>query len=214
MVSKKKAVELVNKIIDLYPDAHCELLHTNAFELLIAVLLSAQSTDAGVNKVTPALFKTYPTPTEMSTADINEIENYLRKIGLYKNKAKHVKELSTMLVTDFKSEVPSKYEDLIKLAGVGRKTANVVLSVWFNEPRIAVDTHVERVSKRLKLARIKDNVLEVEEKLMYLLPESMWSKAHHAIIFFGRYHCTAKKPSCSTCPLFDSCGYAKKNDYL
>ncbi|MCL1990649.1 MAG: endonuclease III [Defluviitaleaceae bacterium] len=210
MVSKIRAREMVNMMCQLYPDAHCELIHANAFELTIAVLLSAQTTDKGVNKVTPNLFAKYQTPADYLAVPLSDIENDLRAIGLYKTKAKNVRQLCELLISNYGGEIPGNYDDLITLPGVGRKTANVVLSVWFGVPRIAVDTHVERISKRLKFARLKDTVLEVEHRLMYLLPEEMWSHAHHAMIFFGRYHCTAKRPKCTGCPLNAMCGYKDK----
>lgn len=197
-------------IVAMFPEAHCELIHKNAFELTIAVLLSAQATDKGVNKVTTNLFNKYKTPQDYLDACPSELENDLRAIGLYKTKSKNIRKLCEILLADYNGEVPATYEDLIRLPGVGRKTANVVLSVWFKVPRIAVDTHVERVAKRLKFARFKDSVLEVEERLMYLLPEETWCHAHHALIFFGRYHCTARNPKCLTCPLYAACTYKEK----
>ena len=206
MISKKRAKEIVDVMCEMYPDAHCELIHSNAFELTIAVLLSAQATDVGVNKVTQHLFEKYKKPADYLAVELAELEEDLRAIGLYKTKSKNVRKLCELLISDYSGEVPGNYDDLIRLPGVGRKTANVVLSVWFKVPRIAVDTHVERVSKRLKFARQKDNVLEIEKRLMYLLPEDMWSHAHHALIFFGRYHCTARKPKCDECMLREYCG--------
>jgi len=207
MVSKKRAKEIVDVMCEMYPDAHCELVHSNAFELTIAVLLSAQATDVGVNKVTQSLFKKYKKPADYLEVELTELEEDLRAIGLYKTKSKNVRKLCELLITDYGGEIPGTYDDLIRLPGVGRKTANVVLSVWFKVPRIAVDTHVERVSKRLKLVRQRDSVLEVEKQLMYLLPEDMWSRSHHAMIFFGRYHCTARRPKCEGCQLSELCGY-------
>lgn len=212
MTSKIRAIEMIDMMRKLYPNAHCELNHSNAFELTIAVLLSAQTTDVGVNKITPHLFAKYKSPADYLAVPLTELENDLRAIGLYKTKAKNIKKLCELLITDYQGKIPNTYNDLIRLPGVGRKTANVVLSVWFGIPRLAVDTHVERISKRLKFVRLKDNVLEVEERLMYLLPETMWSDAHHAMIFFGRYHCTAKQPKCLDCPLSDSCGYKNKKN--
>lgn len=210
MISKKKACTAIEIIGGMFPDAHCELKHENAFELTIAVLLSAQATDKSVNKVTADLFNKYKTPQDYLGVQVSVLENDLRTIGLYKTKSKNVRKLCEILLSDYQGEVPATYDDLIRLPGVGRKTANVVLSVWFKVPRLAVDTHVERVSKRLKFARLKDSVLEVEERLMYLLPEETWSHAHHALIFFGRYHCTARNPKCAECPLQELCGYKDK----
>ena len=207
MISKKKAVEMVDVMCEMYPDAHCELVHSNAFELTIAVLLSAQATDVGVNKVTANLFKKYQTPADYLAVSQKTLEADLRAIGLYKTKSFNIRKLCELIIEEYHGEIPGNYDDLIRLPGVGRKTANVVLSVWFKVPKIAVDTHVERISKRLKFARKKDTVLEVEKRLMYLLPEDKWSRAHHAMIFFGRYHCRAKRPKCENCPLAKMCGY-------
>jgi len=205
MISKKKANTMINMMTDLFPDAHCELNFSNEFELTIAVLLSAQTTDKSVNKTTDSLFKKYKTPQDYLDVLPSELEDDIRRIGLYRTKAKNVRALCDMLINDYNGIVPNHFDDLIRLPGVGRKTANVVLSVAFGVPRIAVDTHVERISKRLKFTRKKDSVLEVEERLMYLIPEEKWSHTHHVMIFFGRYHCTAKNPQCKTCPLFDMC---------
>ena len=207
MISKKRAQELVDVMCEMYPDAHCELVHSNAFELTIAVLLSAQATDKGVNKITTSLFEKYKKPSDYLAVPPAELEEDLREIGLYKTKSKNIRKLCDLLISDYNGEIPGNYDDLIRLPGVGRKTANVVLSVWFNVPCIAVDTHVQRVSKRLRFARQRDSVLEVEKRLMYLLPEDMWSRAHHAMIFFGRYHCRAKQPKCEACPLDSMCGF-------
>ena len=141
---------------------------------------------------------------------LEELEQDLRTIGLYRSKAKNIQALCRLLIEEYQGVVPHIFEELVKLPGVGRKTANVVLSVGFNVPRIAVDTHVERVSKRLGFAKADDTVLEVEHKLMKLIKEDRWSKSHHLMIFFGRYHCTAKNPKCETCPLFTNCKEGKK----
>ena len=157
--------EILDKMEELFPEAHCELHYTNAVELVIAVVLSAQTTDEAVNKVTPALFKAYPTLDDYNNADIEEIEQYIKRIGLYRNKARHVKKLTHQLKFEFNGEVPSSMKELTTLGGVGRKTANVVQSVWFDIPAFAVDTHVDRISKRLGLAKPADDVLAVEKKL-------------------------------------------------
>lgn len=204
-------MERVDKIIkvldELFPNAECELNHSNGFELLVAVMLSAQTTDKSVNLLTESLFQKYQSMTAFAQASIEDLQYDLRRIGLYKNKAKNLKALSIMLIEKYNSVVPSSQVDLESLPGVGRKTANVVLSVWYNVPRIAVDTHVNRVSKRLKLAYLNDSVLQVEEKLMRKLPKSKWSDLHHKFIFFGRYHCTARNPKCDTCKLKELCRY-------
>lgn len=210
MVSKKKAAEMIDVMEELFPDAHCELNFTNEFELVLAVLLSAQTTDKSVNKLTAQLFQKYKTPEDYLEVTLEELEQDLRTIGLYRSKAKNIQALCRLLIEEYQGVVPHIFEELVKLPGVGRKMANVVLSVGFNVPRIAVDTHVERVSKRLGFAKADDTVLEVEHKLMKLIKEDRWSKSHHLMIFFGRYHCTAKNPKCETCPLFTNCKEGKK----
>jgi len=192
---------------DMFPHAECELNHTNALELLIAVMLSAQTTDASVNKLTGTLFKKYQTIDDYLMVSLSTLEQDLRQIGLYKNKARNLQKTLHVLKTSFNGEVPKSQAALESLPGVGRKTANVVLSVWFDVPRIAVDTHVERVSKRLKLAYNPDSTKKVEEKLMRKIPKDKWSKIHHQMIFFGRYHCKAKNPKCHECPLKSLCRY-------
>lgn len=210
MISGKKTVEMLDVIDSMFPDAEAELNHDNTFELTIAVLLSAQATDNHVNKVTASLFKKYKTPEDYVAVPLQELQNDIRTIGLFRNKAKNIQKLCRDLIDKFDGVVPENYEDLVSLAGVGRKTANVVLSVAFDIPRIAVDTHVERVSKRLGIARYKDNVTQVEETLMKKIPEDRWSRAHHQLIFFGRYHCLARTPKCETCPLLDDCREGRK----
>lgn len=192
---------------ELFPHAHCELNHTNSFELLIAVMLSAQTTDKSVNILTTALFAKYHVPQDYIDVSLEELQEDLKRIGLYKNKAKNLKKMSQTLLDNFEGVVPSSQEKLESLAGVGRKTANVVLSVWFQVPRIAVDTHVERVSKRLKLAYLNDSVRQVEDKLMRKIPKDKWSDTHHKMIFFGRYQCMARNPKCETCKLKELCRY-------
>lgn len=197
----------------MYPNAECALHHNNAFELVVAVVLSAQTTDEAVNKVTPALFKAYPNAQCMSAADVNEISSYIKSIGLYRNKAKMLKGLATSLVINYNGEVPSSKKALMSLDGVGRKTANVVQSVWFDIPAFAVDTHVERVSKRLGLAKFSDSVEDVEIKLKRKIPRIKWNSAHHTFIFFGRYHCKARNPECEGCPLIQLCKNNKFEQY-
>lgn len=193
----------------MFPQAECELIHGNVFELLISVMLSAQTTDKSVNKLTENLFQKYKTPSDYLSVSQAELENDLRSIGLYKNKAKNIQLTSKIIKEEHNNEVPNTREDLVKLPGVGRKTANVVLSVGFGVPAIPVDTHVDRVSKRLGLAKDKDSVLEVEKKLQKIIPEHLWNKSHHQFIFFGRYHCTAKNPKCHECLLTEECKYYK-----
>ena len=195
---------------EMFPDAHCELVHSNPFELVIAVALSAQCTDVLVNKVTKELFKKYKTPEDYLAVPLEELQNDIRSIGLYRNKAKNIQNLARLLLDEYDGEVPRDRDELTKLPGVGRKTANVVVSVAFNFPAIAVDTHVERVSKRLGICRWKDSVLEVEKTLMKKVPKDEWSVTHHRLIFFGRYHCKAQNPQCPSCPLLELCREGKK----
>ncbi|WP_025721195.1 endonuclease III [Paenibacillus sp. 1-18] len=204
------ARHILDTIGTMYPDAHCELNHDNAFELTIAVLLSAQCSDQMVNKVTADLFQKYKTPEDYLAVPIEELEQDIRRIGLYRNKAKHIHNLCRILIDQYGGEIPSEHDQLVKLPGVGRKTANVVVSTAFNVPAIAVDTHVERVSKRLGFAGWDDSVLEVEKKLMKRVPRDEWSLTHHRLIFFGRYHCKAQNPQCQVCPLLDVCREGKK----
>ena len=210
MLSKTKTIEAVQTMGDLFPDAHCELNHRNAFELLIATILSAQATDVGVNKVTPRLFKRFPTPTHLAEASEEAVIECIQSLGLYRSKAKNIRLCAQQLLERFNGEVPRTREELVSLAGVGRKTANVVMSVAFNIPAFAVDTHVERISKRLQICRQKDTVLEVEETLCRKIPKELWSRAHHWMIFFGRYHCIARKPKCHECPLLEMCAFGQR----
>jgi len=203
----ERVKEILDVLYEMYPNAECELNHTNSLELLIAVMLSAQTTDKSVNILTKNLFSKYKTPQDYINVELSELEGDLKRIGLYKNKAKNLQNMCILLIDHFNSKVPSSQAELESLPGVGRKTANVVLSVWFNVPRIAVDTHVERVSKRLKLAYNNDTVLQVEEKLMRKIPKDKWSDTHHKFIFFGRYHCTARNPKCNQCKLRHICRF-------
>lgn len=199
MLSKKKTIQIIEAMGSIFPEAKCELIHRNAFELLIAVMLSAQTTDVSVNRITPSLFEAYPTPEAFVEASVEEIQEHIKTIGLYRNKAKYIKGCCEKLISDFGGQVPRTREELETLPGVGRKSANVVLSVSFDIPAIAVDTHVERVTKRLNIVPQKANVREVEEVLMKKLPPELWGKAHHRLIFFGRYQCPARKHDHEKC---------------
>lgn len=192
LLTAAETTQLIEAMGVMFPDAKAELTHKNAFELLIAVILSAQTTDVGVNRVTPKLFEAYPTPEKMAAADVDEIMDKIKTIGLYRNKAKFIKKCATDLVERFNSEVPNTHKELESLAGVGRKTANVVMSVAFDVPAIAVDTHVDRVSKKFNICPENATVKQVEEVLMNKLPKDLWSIAHHRMIFFGRYQCPAR----------------------
>ncbi len=210
ILDKKKIQEILDILDTTYPDATCELRHTNPFELLIATLLSAQSTDKRVNIVTEELFKKYKTPEDFLSLTEEQLAEKIRSIGFYRTKSKNILKLSEMLINDYGSKVPSDREELVKLPGVGRKTANVVISNAFGQNAIAVDTHVFRVSNRIGLAN-SDNVHDTEEDLMNNIEESQWSKAHHLIIFHGRRICKARKPLCHECPITDYCMYYKEN---
>jgi endonuclease III len=210
MLNKQQIRYCLDQMGEMFPEAHCELVHSNPFELVIAVALSAQCTDALVNKVTKKLFEKYKTPEDYLNVTIEELQNDIRSIGLFRNKANNIQKLCKLLLEDYKGVVPEDREELQKLPGVGRKTANVVMSVAYDIPAIAVDTHVERVSKRLGFCRWKDSVLEVEKTLMRKVPEEEWSVTHHRMIFFGRYHCKAQNPQCPTCPLLSICREGKK----
>ncbi|PKM69937.1 MAG: endonuclease III [Firmicutes bacterium HGW-Firmicutes-19] len=202
--------EILDILEEMFPEAQCELNHNSLYQLIIAVILSAQATDVSVNKVTPALFQRYPDVHSLAMGDIKDIEDTIKNIGLYRNKARMIKEMAQLCVESYGGNIPSRRKDLQSLPGVGRKTANVVMSVWFHVPAIAVDTHVERISKRLYLAKPDDSVLKVEEKLRRKINRSRWNRAHHLFIFFGRYFCKAKVPMCDVCPLKDQCRYYKE----
>jgi len=210
MLNKTQIRYCLDTMTEMYPEAHCELNHDNPFELVIAVALSAQCTDVLVNKVTKSLFQKYKTPEDYLNVSLEELQQDIRSIGLYRNKAKNIQKLCRMLLEDYNGEVPQGRDELTKLPGVGRKTANVVVSVAFGIPAIAVDTHVERVSKRLAICRWKDSVLEVEKTLMKKVPMEEWGVTHHRMIFFGRYHCKAQRPQCEECRLLEVCREGKK----
>ncbi|EOV9525148.1 MULTISPECIES: endonuclease III [Bacillus cereus group] len=210
MLNKTQIRYCLDTMAKMYPEAHCELIHDNPFELVIAVALSAQCTDALVNKVTKNLFQKYKTPEDYLKVSLEELQQDIRSIGLYRNKAKNIQKLCRILIDEYDGKVPADRDELTKLPGVGRKTANVVVSVAFGIPAIAVDTHVERVSKRLGICRWKDSVLEVEKTLMKKVPMEEWGVTHHRLIFFGRYHCKAQKPQCEVCPLLEICREGKK----
>lgn len=203
-ISKNKIQEILNNLNAEYPDAGCALDHKNVFQLTIAVALSAQTTDKSVNKVTPALFDAFPTAESLAEATEEDVIPLIRTIGMYKTKSRNIIALARKLVTDFDGKVPGNYNDLVTLPGVGRKTANVVLAEGFGEQRIAVDTHVFRVTNRIGIVSEKD-VLKTELSLMKALPENMWTRAHHLFIFHGRYCCSARKPACDRCPIAHLC---------
>jgi len=205
MTGKERMQRILEATYAMFPDAHCELRHSNPFELTIAVLLSAQCTDETVNKVTETLFQKYKRPEDYLAVSLEELEQDIKRIGLFRSKASNIQKLCQLVIDKYGGDVPREHAQLTELPGVGRKTANVVVSNAFGVPAIAVDTHVERVSKRLGVAKEDDSVLEVEKMLMKLVPRDMWTQTHHTLIFFGRYHCKAQQPKCEICPLLDIC---------
>jgi endonuclease-3 len=210
MLAKEEIKEVIDILMNLYPDAKAELNFSNPFELLIATILSAQCTDVQVNKTTEKLFKDYKTPKDYLTLTEEELGEKIRSCGFYKTKSKNILGTCRLLIENFNGEIPDTLEELTTLPGVGRKTANVVLSNAFSKPAIAVDTHVFRVSNRIGLAD-SANVLDTEKDLMENIDKEMWSKAHHLLIFHGRRICKARKPLCEKCPLTDYCFYFKDN---
>ena len=201
---KKWAAEIIDALALAYPDAGCALEHVDVYQLLVAVTLSAQTTDVSVNKITPALFEKYPTPIAMAQADPKDIMKLIRTIGLYKTKSQRIIDQAKKLVEDFDGIVPEDDKLLQSLPGVGRKTANVVMADGFGHQRIAVDTHVFRVSNRIGLAKV-DDVLKTELALLDILPEDRRTLAHHCLIFHGRRCCSARKPQCRECPIESLC---------
>ncbi|MGT2911126.1 endonuclease III [Streptococcus cameli] len=200
VLSKKRARKVIEEIIALYPDAQPSLDFRNHFELVCAVLLSAQTTDAAVNKATPGLFAAYPTPQAMAAADVADIAKHISRLGLYRNKAKFLKECAQQLLDRHDGIVPQTREELEALSGVGRKTANVVLSVGFGIPAFAVDTHVGRICKHHNIVKKSATPLETEKRVMEVLPPELWLAAHQAMIYFGREVCHPKNPECDTFP--------------
>ena len=204
-----------NKLLEyldyLFPNPKCELTYQTDYQLLMAVVLSAQSTDKRVNSVTPIIFSKYPTLEDLANASLEDLEDIIRPVGSFRKKSSYLKEIATRLVSEFDGVVPVDREILESFPGVGRKTVNVFLAEFYHYPAIAVDTHVERVSKRLKLAYQKDSVLDVERKLMKKIPRDRWAKFHLQMVLFGRYYCKAVKPLCKDCPLVEYCREKKKN---
>ena len=190
---------------ELFPNPKCELNYNNDYELLIAIVLSAQSTDKRVNTVTPIIFNRYNSLKALKKASIEDLESIIRPVGSFRKKASYIKNIAIILDEEYNGVVPMDRDLLIKLPGVGRKTANVFLSEFYNIPAIAVDTHVERVSKRLKLSSRNDDVLKIEKKLEKYFSKDVWAKRHLQLVLFGRYFCKAIKPECRDCKLKDIC---------
>ena len=205
MITKNKVLSCLDT---MFPDARCELSYTQDYELLIATVLSAQCTDKRVNIVTKELFSMYDI-FSLAKTSLQDIERIIRPVGTYTRKSFYIKTIAEELVKHYEGHVPNDREFLERLPGVGRKTCNVVLSNLYDVPAIAVDTHVERVAKRLGLASSSDSVLAVERKLMQFFPKSKWCRVHHQLVLFGRYHCKSKVPFCTTCPLEKDCPYKK-----
>ncbi len=201
--------KIENYLDELFPNPKCELNYNKDYELLIAVVLSAQTTDKRVNSVTSILFDKYPSLEELSKADVNDIMEIIKPIGTFHKKAVFVKEIANILLKEYNGKVPNDRASLEKMPGVGRKTTNVVLSNLFDVPAIAVDTHVARVSKRLNLANKNDDVTKIEKKLMKKFAKENWSKRHHQLVLFGRYYCKAVSPNCANCKLKDICKVRK-----
>jgi len=205
-----KTNEIEEYLDFLFPNPKCELVYHNDYELLIAIVLSAQSTDKRVNMVTPIIFSKYPSLYSLKEASLSDLESIIRPVGSFRKKAAYIKEIARILVDDYNGVVPRNREILESFPGVGRKTVNVFLSEYYNEAAIAVDTHVERVSKRLNLARKSDDVLTIEKKLMKKFKKEVWGKRHLQLVLFGRYYCKAIKPECLNCRLKEICIEKKK----
>jgi endonuclease-3 len=212
MNKKERYSGILQYFAQHHPQAETELAYSNPFELLVAVILSAQCTDKRVNMTTPALFKRFPDAETMAASSVDEIFSYIKSISYPNNKAKHLKGMAEILMSNFNGEVPATVEALQTLPGVGRKTANVVTSVVFNQPSMAVDTHVYRVSARLGLTTAAKNPLQTEKQLMKYIPTHQVAVAHHWLILHGRYVCLARSPQCNSCPLTAWCKYFQKNN--
>lgn len=206
MLKKDIKDNLIVELTKLFPNAHCELVHHNDYEMLVSVMLSQQTTDEAVNKATPELFKRYPTIQSLSVAKTSDVYTYISKLGLAKTKSLHLVTMANQVIHEFHGRIPNTKEELEELAGVGRKTANVFLSEVYKIPCFAVDTHVERVTKRLDLVNASSTPLQIEAIMTSLYPKSEWIDLHHKLIFFGRYFCTARNPKCDECP-FKTCSH-------
>ncbi|SUO89950.1 endonuclease III [Streptococcus uberis] len=211
-IGKVRLKKIMAIIADMFPEAKGELEWEKPYQLLIAVILSAQTTDKAVNKVTPFLWAKYPNLEDLASANLADVELILKSIGLYKTKARNIIKTAQILVDNYNGQVPKTHKELETLPGVGRKTANVVLGEVYAIPGIAVDTHVSRVAKRLNISSQDADVKEIEADLMQKIPKKDWVISHHRLIFFGRYHCLAKNPKCEVCPLQNYCLYYKNKE--
>ena len=206
MASKKADPQFIyEELLKMFPEAHCELNFSTVYQLAVAVMLSAQTTDVSVNGVTGTLFERYPDAEAMSKAEQKDVEEIIKSIGLYRNKASNVISMSRKLQEEFSGVIPDDMDKLTSLPGIGRKSANVILSEGYKHPAIAVDTHVHRVSARLGLAKETDTPDQTEMKLRRKFPKENWSKLHHLMIFFGRYRCHSRNPECDDCPFRENC---------
>ncbi len=200
---------IIEKLTKLFPNAKCELNYSNDWQLLIAILLSAQCTDKKVNQVTPTLFSKYPSLKDLKEADLNDIEQLIHPLGLSNTKANNIIKLSAILHDQYNDKVPSEKKDLVSLPGIGNKTANVMLIEYFNIPAFPVDTHVSRVTKRLGLCAENMTITQIENKIMKIFPKNTWADLHIRMVLFGRYICKAIKPECNSCPFINKCNYNK-----
>ncbi len=206
MASKKADPQFIyEELLKMFPEAHCELNFSTVYQLAVAVMLSAQTTDVSVNRVTGTLFEKYPDAEAMAQAEQKDVEEIIKSIGLYRNKAANVISMSRKLQEEFSGVIPDDMDKLTSLPGIGRKSANVILSEGYKHPAIAVDTHVHRVSARLGLAKETDTPDQTEMKLRRKFPKENWSKLHHLMIFFGRYKCHSRNPECEDCPFRENC---------
>ena len=205
MLSSEETTHAIEVMGEMFPNATTSLTKTDPYHFMLSVILSAQTTDKAVNLVTPALFERYKDPVDLANASQAEVESYIKTIGLYRNKARFLIKCSRELVERFDGVVPKTRKELMSLSGVGRKTADVVLAECFGIPAFAVDTHVSRVAKRLGMVPADSDVLTIEKILMQKVPQDLWIKGHHRMIFWGRYQCMARNPKCSSCPLLDIC---------
>lgn len=210
MTKKERFEGVISYFQKAMPVAETELKYNNPYELLVAVILSAQCTDVRINKVTPALFEAYPDAESLARASFDDVFRYIRSVSYPNNKAKHLVGMANMLVNDFKNVVPSEVNELTKMPGVGRKTANVIASVVYDKPTMAVDTHVFRVSARIGLTTNAKNPLQTEQQLLKYIPEKLVPMAHHWLILHGRYVCVARSPKCEVCGITEFCKYFKE----
>lgn len=209
-MKEKQAIEIIEKLKEFYPDAKCSLDFTTPFEMLVAVILSAQCTDERVNKTTPAIFEKYNTPEDFAKMDLSLLEQLIHPCGFYKNKAKNIKKTAEILVNEYNGQVPNTMEELLKLPGVGRKTANVVMLEAFNNPQgVAVDTHCKRISNRIGISNEKEPE-KIEKDILKLFPKKYYYDLNHVLIWHGRKICTSRNPKCESCPVSKYCTSFKK----